>query len=68
MKLTEEEKRKLRYRIAVIQRTKPQYVYVETQAEEVNEHDKKVYATVKYYRVGVLVRDGHIIQTWRVIQ
>jgi len=67
MKLTEEEKKKYRYLIAVIQRTKPQYVYVETEAEAVNAEERKVYAMVKDYRVGVLVRENSIVQSWRVV-
>ena len=67
MKLTEEEKKKYRYLIAVIQRTKPQYVYVDTEAETVNAEERKVFATVKNYRVGVLARDNCIVQSWRVV-
>ena len=67
MKLTEEEKRKYRYLIALVQRTKTQYVYVDTEAEEINAQERKIFATVKNYRVGVLVRNDQIVQSWRVI-
>lgn len=64
--MTMTEEKKIRFLIALNQRTKPSNVYVEKE-ELLTDNKRKVYAKVKHYRVGVTLDGERITESWRVI-
>lgn len=64
-KLTETDKRQIRYQIAQLLRTRPNYIYIDRVEATDKPNEKKVYVVYKdYYRYGGLVREGSIVQIW----
>lgn len=61
-----EEERKLRYKISLILNTKPAFVTID-KTEEMGGNKRKIYATVRGYKYGVLMDGARIEQTWRVV-
>ena len=64
--MTEKERKKLCYIIALAIRTKPSYIYIE-RINEVTEKEREVYVTYKGFRYGALVCGNLVLRTWRVI-
>ena len=61
-----EEERKLRYKISLILNTKPVFVTID-KTEELEGDRRKIFATVRGYKYGVLMDGARIEQTWRVV-
>ena len=64
--MTMAEEKKIRFQIASLQRTRPSNVYVD-RTEQIDGKRRKVFATVKGYKVGVLMDGERILQSWRVV-
>lgn len=59
------ETKKIRFQIAQIERTRPNFVWIE-RTEEISETEKKVYAKVKGSKVSCLVKDGRVEKIFAV--
>ena len=63
--MTETEKKKIRFQIAQIERTKPCFVWIERE-ETLSETEKKVYAKVKGFKVVANVKNGRVEKIFAV--
>ena len=61
-----EEERKLRYKISLVLNTKPFFVTID-KTEEIGGNKRKIFATVRGYKYGVLMDGARIEQTWREV-
>ena len=59
------EERQIRFQIAKLERTKPCNVHIER--EEYKQGDRKVYATVKGYKIGARLLNGNVTLLWRIV-
>lgn len=61
-----EEEKNIRYKISLILNTKPIFVTID-KTEELEGDRRKIFATVRGYKYGVLMDGDCIEQTWREV-
>ena len=60
--MTVAEERKLRYEIALVQRTRPHFVEIE-KVDELGDGERKVFCKVKGFKRTVLMRGSNVLAT-----
>ena len=63
--MTETEKKKIRFQIAQIERTRPNLVWID-RVENEQDGTQKVYGTARGFKIGCTVKDGRVDKIFAV--